>query len=327
MYVAGGLIQGFALGRSEAKGLLEEWNRKCSPPWGDHELEHKLDDAEDEPSLLGVGYKLRDPKYDREVRKSNTAPHKNAAVNPPRSQPTWSPAEHRLLEVADHGAELLGSLGDSNVESIRGSSPMELGDDFASYLKVCWNPDEIVWMGHVTDTGDPIKAAFFRTAGDWAKRGIQGDRMLWTSGCRFVTGCHSRCKDPRFMLEHRYIIVESDRIPYSRQAAIFWFLKKQLKLRIPMVVDTMGRSLHRCVDTRGLSPEFLAKFQILMCGIHAGMEEVGGKNRRRFRGGMGCDPATFRGSQPARLPGAIRPAEPEKLKRGGKQQIIWLDNN
>lgn len=318
MCVAGGLIQGFLLPRHQALDLLEGWNLRCDPPWSSHELEHKLDDAEAITPDKGWGYKLEDPKYALSEKKVHFADNKKPTIYLPR----WNPTEYKLQEIADHGASVLGSLEDSSVDGIKGASPLELGDDFFSYLRL-WGEDDVIWIGHVEDTGAEHKRAFFRTAANWAKVGIQGDRMLWTSGGVFAPGCYSRSKST--MIEHRYIIVESDRIAYSRQAAIFWFLKKELKLKIPMVVDTMGSSLHIWVDTRGLSPEFLANFATLMCGIHDGLENVDGKNRRKFRGGMGCDPATFRGSQPARLPGAIRPAELERGKRGGKQSIIWLD--
>jgi putative DNA primase/helicase len=39
------LVQGFALDRAPALVLLQEWNLTCQPPWADHELEHKIDDA------------------------------------------------------------------------------------------------------------------------------------------------------------------------------------------------------------------------------------------------------------------------------------------
>ncbi len=39
------LAQRFALGFAEAWPLLLEWNERCSPPWSEPELRHKLDDA------------------------------------------------------------------------------------------------------------------------------------------------------------------------------------------------------------------------------------------------------------------------------------------
>ncbi len=39
------LVQGFALDRGDALGLLAEWNQGCQPPWNERELAHKIDDA------------------------------------------------------------------------------------------------------------------------------------------------------------------------------------------------------------------------------------------------------------------------------------------
>jgi hypothetical protein len=39
------LTQRFSLGFAEAWPLLLEWNERCSPPWSEPELRHKLDDA------------------------------------------------------------------------------------------------------------------------------------------------------------------------------------------------------------------------------------------------------------------------------------------
>lgn len=36
------LVQGFDLPLSEARAILGEWNGGCSPPWSDHELDHKI---------------------------------------------------------------------------------------------------------------------------------------------------------------------------------------------------------------------------------------------------------------------------------------------
>jgi P4 family phage/plasmid primase-like protien len=40
------LVKGFDLTIDEARPILQGWNTQCSPPWADHELEHKLIDAD-----------------------------------------------------------------------------------------------------------------------------------------------------------------------------------------------------------------------------------------------------------------------------------------
>ena len=128
------------------------------------------------------------------------------------------------------------------------------------------------------------------------------------------------------LARHAFIIIESDRLPYERQCAIIKYLIS-IGLPIKMAVDTRGASLHAWLDIRGISIRYINRLCVFLCGIHDGLEPnplAPGHSRRKFIGGMGCDPATFRGSQPARLPGATRPAEPEKGKAGGMQLIVYL---
>jgi RecA-family ATPase len=44
--VACALIHGFALPRSDARGFMEEYSRRCDPVWSEREIEHKLTQAE-----------------------------------------------------------------------------------------------------------------------------------------------------------------------------------------------------------------------------------------------------------------------------------------
>lgn len=52
-HVACVLVVGFGLEREDALALLKEWNESCQPPWTDDELEHKIDDALQEPGERG----------------------------------------------------------------------------------------------------------------------------------------------------------------------------------------------------------------------------------------------------------------------------------
>lgn len=51
--VACKLVNGFELPACDALYLMREWNQKCSPPWSDAELQHKIDDAAREPGPRG----------------------------------------------------------------------------------------------------------------------------------------------------------------------------------------------------------------------------------------------------------------------------------
>jgi hypothetical protein len=47
------LVIGFGLDRNDSLTILREWNEHCQPPWSERELEHKIDDALQEPGWRG----------------------------------------------------------------------------------------------------------------------------------------------------------------------------------------------------------------------------------------------------------------------------------
>ncbi len=52
------LVHGFDMAPGDALPLLQEWNQKCEPPWGDADLRHKLVDADKARSIQPRGYLL-----------------------------------------------------------------------------------------------------------------------------------------------------------------------------------------------------------------------------------------------------------------------------
>lgn len=50
------LVQGFALDEADAWPLLAEYNQRCSPPWSERELRHKLTSAMQSASVKPHGY-------------------------------------------------------------------------------------------------------------------------------------------------------------------------------------------------------------------------------------------------------------------------------
>ncbi|WP_406698537.1 phage/plasmid primase, P4 family [Singulisphaera sp. Ch08] len=50
------LVKGYDLAPCEARPILAEWNLRCSPPWSDSELDHKLIQADEKPDDKPRGY-------------------------------------------------------------------------------------------------------------------------------------------------------------------------------------------------------------------------------------------------------------------------------
>jgi KaiC/GvpD/RAD55 family RecA-like ATPase len=61
-HVACVLVKGFELPTSQAMEILHDYNTRCYPPWTDHELQHKLDDA---TRAKGASGYLRNAKQER----------------------------------------------------------------------------------------------------------------------------------------------------------------------------------------------------------------------------------------------------------------------
>ncbi len=64
MRVIGTAVRGFELSPAEAMDALSSWNAKCSPPWTERELEHKIASAlkTPDPQGRGTGWLLEDDR-------------------------------------------------------------------------------------------------------------------------------------------------------------------------------------------------------------------------------------------------------------------------
>ena len=56
------MVRGFGLDDGTAMSLLCEWNRSCSPPWSERELQHKIREARMAGTAVEMGAHLRDDR-------------------------------------------------------------------------------------------------------------------------------------------------------------------------------------------------------------------------------------------------------------------------
>jgi hypothetical protein len=63
--VACRLVKGFGLSKPQAMDVLREYNQRCEPPWSEHELQHKVDDAEKQPGEVGYMRNASPDRYDQ----------------------------------------------------------------------------------------------------------------------------------------------------------------------------------------------------------------------------------------------------------------------
>ena len=149
--------------------------------------------------------------------------------------------------------------------------------------------DGLIWIGHQFDSGKPEHQNNFKTREEWLKQ----DKPMGplTSPSLYKPGSFSRSNQN--VLARPFLVVESDILTRDQTCSIFKWLRKFMRLRA--IVFSGGKSLHGYFDYPSLT--VLAQLEVMLPV-------------------MGCDPALFRASQPARLSG---------VKREDKwQSLVWF---
>jgi hypothetical protein len=142
-----------------------------------------------------------------------------------------------------------------------------------------FQPNDIVWIGDIHDSGRFTHAKNFRCVSCWLTQLLAPGSFTCPS--TFKPGTFARREVNSS--SRPFLVVESDTLSKQETVAIFLWLNQILPLRA--VVDTAGKSLHGWFEYP--DPVLL---QELRCVLPA----------------IGCDPAVFRPTQPCRLPGAQR---------------------
>jgi hypothetical protein len=221
-----------------------------------------------------------------------------SAVAPNQSASPPSEADARDSSLNEHVRALIPGLQkDQNwpLEEIIRSSPVSLtnvdpSEQFRLWLKL-WPEDAVIWTGDTLDSGRPENADNFRTATEWAKRGLAIGNFTCASS--FVPGGMRRA-DAAVAKRH-FLVVESDTLNKDEVGAVFRFLTRRLKHRLHCIVDTGGKSLHGWFSAPSVAEIPRLKLALTV---------------------LGCDPKMFGKSQPCRVPGALRGEN--------RQSLIWL---
>ena len=195
----------------------------------------------------------------------------------------------RLATVAGDGDRWISAHAWPSAE-IYESSPVPLPDDpdgdYHLFLSL-FRPDDVLWMGDVTDSGS--HPDHFRRQSDWA--GLNKPPHPFTTGACFRPGSQSRSNDA--VVSRKYLVLESDVLDRDRVGALLRLARDVFRMRLHAVVDTGGKSLHAWFEAP-----------------HSPLWE---KQLKSFLVPMGIDAATFKPSQPVRLPGAPRGERHQRL--------------
>ena len=171
-------------------------------------------------------------------------------------------------------------------------SPVKLGDpaqDYQLFLSM-FNVADNIWIGDVKDSGRHPQN--FWSAWDWRK--LDEPIGQYTTGATYKLDTVSRSNDT---VEHRvFLVVESDVLSKPEMGAVFQLMRDLFSMKLHAVVDTGGKSLHGWFE---------------MPPRQEWVDQL-----KAFLIPLGCDPATFKPSQPVRIPGA---------KRNDKMQsLLWF---
>ena len=153
----------------------------------------------------------------------------------------------------------------------------DCSDDWRKILAL-FEPDDVVWIGDITDSGGTRGAKHFKAQKEWLEGSVCPGQFTCPS--TFKAGTESRSQGN--VEARRYLVVESDELQKDEIGAVFRWLNKYLTLWA--VVDTGGKSLHGWFS--------YPKKNIPML--------------KELLGALKCDTKMFGASQPCRMPSARR---------------------
>ena len=164
---------------------------------------------------------------------------------PSKPRPLVAPkptAKDRLAWLASTVSEGIQSRYGVTPSELAWSSPNRLEGVpepqlWRVFLSTLYRPDDVVWIGDKTDSGQPHHASNFRRVSEWLESEPAG-RLVSLS--TFKAGSVSRGNDS--IDQHRFIVLESDSLPISKQPAAINFCREFAKLKA--IVHSGNKSLH-----------------------------------------------------------------------------------
>ena len=252
--VACTLVQGFGLSVAAAVPLFADYNARCSPPWSEHDLAHKLADADRAaPPAEGRGHLAR----------AN-------AHRPPMSAPSSASP----------------SIGHSSLDI--GHSE---GDAFGTFLRACFEPADVLSIAPGALHPESQRAVPEHGGVNTLSRDAWLERAASRGGIAAVFtsrhGLFIRINPVRSGADGtdddvttlRHVLVESDAIPKAEQ-------ERQLRasgLPIAALIDSAGASVHAWVRIDAKTrEEYHARREKVWSALPGFQIDKANKNPSRF---------------------------------------------
>ena len=206
-----GLIHGFQLSKSDAIGLLSNWNQSCQPPWSEIELLYKLREAASNPHSKPAGHLLQSGSA------PSTAPFDITKVSFKRPSPAVAPDPQ--------------------------------ASEFKRFLQTAFAPTEVVCICDAVEEGRPVTAGSFIPIEEWlarfddpVSRILSPEREgIFVRINPFKPNLYSGSDND--VSAYRHVLVEFDDKPKAEQEKLF----RDSGLPITVLIDSGGKSIHAWV--------------------------------------------------------------------------------
>lgn len=164
-HVACVLVKGFELGNDQAMSILKEFNARCDPPWSDHELQHKLDDAQRATGQSGYLRNAKPERWDSVAVPQYAEPkqRQKPQEKPERSKPTRKSLRDAVQQSIEHSATGKKNLIDLGIPAL--NRAIGGGAEFGEMIMIAARPSHgksaIALQMIDQMTSDGIQCAFF----------------------------------------------------------------------------------------------------------------------------------------------------------------------
>ena len=239
-HVACVLVHGFALAEADALSLLKEFNQRCSPPWNEGDLRHKINSAANTAHLLPRGHLLGSEAI-------NGCPVSSKPMPPPPPKPKFQKTV--LARIANK----VGDIKDV-VSFLACRSPVVVDrQDSASVLRHLYphgSGEKVLLFTDMKSQGQFLWEAD-RSDGIQQRHLPAGNDGVWLLP-QPVTGEfleNPRCdgklsrRSEEAVTAWRYAVLESD----EADADEWLRCLVQMPLRIASICESGGRSIHALV--------------------------------------------------------------------------------
>jgi RecA-family ATPase len=251
--VACTLVQGFGLSVADASSLLSEYNARCSPPWSERDLAHKLADA------------------DRAAPPPEGRGHLARSTGPASPRPPSSPVSHLSAPAT--------------------ATPIADATQFETFLRACFEPADVLSIAPGTLHPESARAIPEHGGVNSLSRDAWLERAASRGGiARVFTSRHGlfiRINPVRpgadgtdeDVTTLRHVLVESDALPKAEQ-------ERQLRasgLPIAALIDSAGASIHAWVRIDAATREqYHARREKVWSALPAFQIDKANKNPSRF---------------------------------------------